>query len=260
MNHINDIYQYLPEKLPLGEGDITKAMSLTSNSSDYNSVIATTIPQVRWEMVSAKNFQGYSKYTFNIVPPDILNPQLANRVTISSIYTDTIPKIEEFIRSEIDKSGKKVNCQSNVIKTEMNYHQFDNSDLTVIGNPLFYLGEGVVYNGIQLVLPAAPNPDNLDEAMQKLVTNLTFSKVDPTITKTYSLPYIDIPNNYLPKLGKGLISLSIRIDEKGVSSTYQFGTRLMQIPSIEVIRNNLSFANKTNQSRFLPYGYGSYNI
>lgn len=211
----------------------------------------------QWDLVCAVTFPGYGALPLGVVSPEIKNPDILNHLTLNQPYSVSVPKIEEFFRSETDLEGNTVDCQSNVIKNEINFRTISNSDLTAIGIPN---GNRLVSNrfGIRLVYPAAPNPTNLDEAFKLFTQNLTFSKIDPTIVRTYSLPYIDFPTNEPISLGKGLISLSIRVDENGINSTYTLGTRLMQIPSVEVIRANISFQNKTNESRYVPYGFNSF--
>lgn len=247
----------MPEEVELGAGDLRATMEIT-NPGTYDTVLPNS--GYKWVLVSAQTYLGDNSFAsiMDLVSPDIQNPILSDMVTITTPVYDIFPKIEEFFRSETDKENDTVNCNSNVIKNELNYREISNADMTVLGTPLTFLGRDVQYLGLRLILPAAPNPANLDEAFIDFTKNLTFSKVTPTIVNTYSLPYIDIPN-YIPKIGQGLISLNVRIDEKGISSLYTFGTRLMQIPSIEVIRTNLSFLNKTNQSAYLPYGFNFFS-
>lgn len=197
----------------------------------------------------------------SLLSPEDINPDLLLNVFIESETQLVLPKIEEYFRSETDKTGNTVNCKSNVIKTEMNFRNIDKGDLLALGTlALGTLGAISLPNGVRLVFAAPATPQNLEEAFQLFSQNLTLSKTDPTIVKTYSLPYIDLPNNYQPLIGEGLMGLEISIDDKGINSAYTLGTRLMQIPSLEAIRMNLEFSRGTNQSRFVPYGYFPYII
>ena len=65
-----------------------------------------------------------------------------------------------------------------------------------------------------------------EEFSDKLAINYT----QPSVSKVFKIAGIDL-NGYIPTIEKGLLNLDIGIDDKGVYSTYEFGTRLMQIPS-----------------------------
>lgn len=204
------------------------------------------------------NFDGIK------TPEDLLGPDQSFKCVITDPGLEVIPKIEEYFRSETDKTGDTVNCKSDVIKNEMNFRNITNADLTALGNPPYsdYLGPNGIYNiyGIYIPVPAIPTPANLEIAFKDFSQDLTYSKIDPTIIRTYSLPYIDLPNDYQPLIGDGLMNLKISIGDKGVTTEFTMGTRFMQVPSLESIRMNLEFQRHTNESRFIPYGYNSFNF
>jgi hypothetical protein len=191
-----------------------------------------------------------------LTPEDLLGPAQLFPCILTQDVLNCVPKVEVFIRSETDKTGDTVNCHSNVVKNEMNFSQISREDLLALGTiQRGFLGALRTTTGIDIVMPAVPTITNLEDAFTLFVQDLTFSKVDPTIIKKYNLPYIDLPDNYRPSIGKGLMSLTISISEKGISTQYIMGTRFMQIPSLESVRMNIEFQRGTNQSRFLPYGY-----
>lgn len=264
-NTDDGIFRTLPNQPNiLDEGAIQSVMDENA-ANQYESLPNPNSLNIQWCAAGATNFQAYGQLGLNIVFPDVQNPNILNHVTISSPYEADVTKIEQFYRSETDKTGNIVNCNSNVIKNEINFREITKTDLLAIGRPIGISRNGVFYimvnsYGVGLAMPALPSPSNLLEAFKLFSVGLTLSKSDPTIVRTYNLPYIDLPNNYAPKIGKGLISLNIRLDDKGINSTYTMGTRLMQVPSLEAIRTNLTFLNGSNQSRYIPYGYRGYAI
>ena len=75
-------------------------------------------------------------------------------------------------------------------------------------------------------------------AIQQIHTEFTkqlaCDYTQPTIAKTFKIVGLDCPN-YEPTIANGLLSLSIDIGDKGVTSSYEFGTRLMRLPAQETL-------------------------
>lgn len=64
--------------------------------------------------------------------------------------------------------------------------------------------------------------------------NLTTVLTEPSISKTFKIAGVEL-TGYTPSIENGLLSINVSIDDKGVFSTYEFGTRLMTIPNIETL-------------------------
>jgi len=255
----NDIFYNLPLACN-SRSDPSSVLEQLTSLNGQSEVLSAIQGDYVLQMWGVKSSTPVNSLTLSLnilkTPEDLLGPNQLLSCVLTEPGVICVPKVEEFLRSETDKTGDTVNCHSNVIKNEMNFQRITNQDLLALGTlDLGFLGQVRTTTGINIVMPAVPNYKTLQEAFQLFCQNLTFSKVQPTIIRTYHLPYIDLPDNYQPLIGNGLMSLKISINSNGVSSEYTMGTRFMSIPSIESIRMNIEFQRGTNQSRFLPYGW-----
>ena len=80
----------------------------------------------------------------------------------------------------------------------------------------------------------AYDPATIEQIHVEMSQNLNCDYTQPSISKTFKLVGLDCPN-YAPTIANGLISLSIDIGDKGITSSYEFGTRLMKLPALETL-------------------------
>jgi len=97
--------------------------------------------------------------------------------------------------------------------------------------------------------------DNFEEAHSLLKKGFSFYQTDPFFSKTFTIPYIDLPNgddiSNPPSIKDGFQSLSISISDNGVQSTYVFGTENMKIRNSDFYIENYYDSRKKEALRLL---------
>lgn len=143
-----------------------------------------------------------------------------------------IEKIESFyLSSELENS-----CSVN--KFKLNYRNISDDSLRVLTKN----------NDI-----CQYDTDQILQIHQLFSANLALNYTQPTISKTFKIAGVDL-NGYIPTIANGLLNLEISVDDKGVSSTYEFGTRLMILPaekavdysSVNMLSPHGSYTNTVN--------------
>lgn len=101
------------------------------------------------------------------------------------------------------------------------------------------------------------DPASIQQIHEEFSKNLGCDYTQPTIAKTFKIVGLDCPN-YAPTIANGLISLNIDIGDKGITSSYEFGTRLMKLPAIEtlifpkLLNTTLNPGTFTNTANYYP--------
>jgi hypothetical protein len=145
-----------------------------------------------------------------------------------------IEKVESILASDMGGS-----CNFNKLK--MNYRNISDDSLRVLTKQ----------NNI-----CQFDQKQIQQIHNQFSAGLALNYTQPTISKTFKVAGVDI-SNYTPTIDNGLLSLDISIDDKGVVSQYEFGTRLMILPSEQALNysnfNMLVYhGNYTNTVNYFP--------
>jgi len=145
-----------------------------------------------------------------------------------------INKVESFNVSNLSS-----NCNFNKLK--LNYRNISDDSLKVLTKN----------NNI-----CQFDQSQIQQLHQLFSAGLAVNYTQPTISKVFKIAGIDL-NNYIPTIDNGLLSVDIGIDDKGVTSTYEFGTRLMVLPAERAINyNSISMLTQhgsyTNTVNYFP--------
>lgn len=76
------------------------------------------------------------------------------------------------------------------------------------------------------------NTQTIQSIHNEFSKNLSLNFKEPTISKSFRIAGIEL-SGYTPSIENGLISIDIAINDNGLYSTYEFGTRLMKLPKID---------------------------
>lgn len=100
------------------------------------------------------------------------------------------------------------------------------------------------------------NQQTIQNIHTQFSNNLALNYIQPTISKTFKIAGIEL-NGYTPTIDNGLISLQIGLDSSNaIYSIYEFGTRLMKLPSTTAINYNndvsIPRGSYTNTVNYFP--------
>ncbi|MFM9826690.1 hypothetical protein [Flavobacterium sp.] len=135
-----------------------------------------------------------------------------------------ISKVESFNKSNLDDGES---C--NYAQLAVNYQNISDDSLKILTKA----NQICEYNTKQI-----------QTIHEEFVQNLTVDLTEPSISKSFKIAGVDV-EGYTPTIENGLLNIDISVDDKGVFSTYEFGTRLMILPNIETF----TFGREFNSDR-----------
>lgn len=95
------------------------------------------------------------------------------------------------------------------------------------------------------------NLEKIREFHENFVRNLDYTQKEPLVSKTFTIEGIDLAQQ--PKIGDGLISLSINLEQDGgIQTTYTLGTRLMTPMDEKVLRGMTNTFSNVAQINYNP--------
>lgn len=179
-------------------------------------IIGNNIPHAR--RVVLKTPVGSFKYT------EPTSASFGVVVQKTHIKRRIISKVESFNKSNLDDGDS---C--NYAQLAVNYQNISDDSLKVLTKR----NQICEYNTSQI-----------KTIHEEFVQNLTVDLTEPSISKSFKIAGVDL-EGYTPTIEKGLLNIDISVDDKGVFSSYEFGTRLMILPNIETF----TFGREFNSDR-----------
>lgn len=201
-----------------------KPLNKESNPDDQQTEIIYQYPDLKCKIIGNHSYNGRTTLHANRVifntplgqfkytePTDALFGLVIEK---TKKRRRIVEKIESFNSTNLDSDDS---C--NFSKLKINYQNISDDRLSVLTK-----NESVCQF----------NTESIKTIHDDFSKNLSLNLTKPSITKTFRIAGLEL-NGFTPSIENGLISLEVGIDDKGVFSNYEFGTRMMRLPAEDAL-------------------------